>query len=492
MLTLKHLLQAIEGATAAARDIPPQLAELTFSGGAIDSREVQPSELFVALIGERSDGHAFLAAALGRGARGALVRRDRAEQLLQGLDRPVIVIDTQAQQPPRLDYEELPPDLAVLIAVDETLPALQQIGRYYRQLRHLDVVGITGSVGKTSTKEVTAAVLGQRFNTLRTPKSYNTESTVPLVMLQMRPEHQKAVIEMGTYGPGEILLLCTIAKPKIGIVTNVGPSHLERMKTLETVALAKGELVESLPSDGWAILNYDDERVRAMASRTDARVLTYGLNPAADLWADAIEGRGLNGIAFRAHYQGTVTHLQLPLLGRHSVHTALAAAAAGLAFGLSWDDLTTGLSKGAQLRLLAFPAVGGATVIDDTYNASPVSCIAALNLLKELDGRRIAIFGDMLELGPMEESGHCMVGERAADVVDLLIAVGERARWIAEAAHEVRPGLEVLHVMSKEPVLDLLLKRLQPGDYVLVKGGRAMGMDEIVTALQVSSRSLHE
>lgn len=486
MITLEDILLSLDGLSRAAAHLPPALAHITFHGAAIDSREIRAGDLFVALRGERHDGHDFLAAAVGQGARGALVRRERVEG--HSLGQPSILIDPQALL--ASDGEALPEQIddqvVVLIAVDDPLVALQQIARAYRRRHNLTVVGITGSVGKTSTKEVTAVVLQQRFNTHKSPRSFNTESTVPLTILDIQPEHEAAVIEMGTYGPGEIALLASIALPQIGIVTNVGPSHLERMKTLETVAQAKGELVEALPSDGWAILNYDDERVRAMASRTQAQVFTYGLNPAADLWADEIEGRGLDGIAFRAHYRDETVHLQLPLIGRHSVHTALAAAATGLILGLSWEDLIAGLkSSNTQLRLLVSPAVGGATIIDDTYNASPVSCLAALNLLAELDGRRVAVFGDMMELGPLEEEGHRMVGRRAADVVDLLITVGERARWIAEEAQLAGIKGEVITASGKQAVVDLLKPMLQPGDYVLVKGGRAMAMEEIVAQLQV-------
>jgi UDP-N-acetylmuramoyl-tripeptide--D-alanyl-D-alanine ligase len=348
------------------------------------------------------------------------------------------------------------------------------------------VIGITGSVGKTSTKEVTAAVLRRRFSTLKNPRSYNTESTMPISLLQLEAHHDVAILEMGAYGPGDISLLAGIARPDIGIVTNIGPSHMERMGSLETVAQAKSELVRALPADGYAILNIDDPHVRAMAQATPARPFFYGLDPAANLYADEIESRGLGGIAFRAHYAGDTVMLKLPLLGRHSVHTALAAAAAGLLLGLGWDAIIDGLrDESAQLRLLAVPSASGATLIDDTYNASPASSLAALNLLAELDGRRIVVLGDMLELGEIEESAHRVVGRRVAEVADLLISIGQRARWIADEACISGMGAgQITMLNTNAEAIALLSGLMRSGDFVLIKGSRGVAMDGIVAALQ--------
>jgi len=240
--------------------------------------------------------------------------------------------------------------------------------------------------------------------------------------------------------------------------------------------------------DGVAILNADDPLVAAMASRTQARVFWYGLNPDADLWADEIEGEGLEGIRFRFHHQNEFLHVRVPLLGRHSVHTALRAAAVGLVEGLSWEEIVRGLQQlDVQLRLIAARGLNDATLLDDTYNASPASTMAALNLLADLsvqNGRRIAVLGDMLELGSYEEEGHRKVGVRAADVVDMLVTVGQRARLIAEEA--LAAGLapdKVLALENAEAALAELRSILGPGDVVLVKGSRAVHMDEIATAL---------
>lgn len=486
MLTLAEIVVGVQTADQPTHQLPFQIAALPLSAACIDSREATPDSLFAALRGERVDGHDYIAAAAARGARAVLVQRGRiSDPTTLGLDRPVVLLDPDQGRWPAA----APATAVFLIAVDEPLAALQRAASRHREQRNLVVVGITGSVGKTSTKEVLAAMLEPTMRTHKSPRSYNSENTLPLVVLGIEPQHQIAVLEMGIYNKGDLTLLAQIAKPQIGIVTNIGPSHLERMKTLENVAAAKTELVQALPADGWAILNYDDERVRQMASATPARVFTYGLDPAADLWADNIESRGLEGIGFDAHYRGEQWHIKLPLIGLHSVHTALAAAAVGLVLGLSWDSLIQGLRNSAQLRLLSYPAVGGATMIDDTYNASPVSSLAALNLLAELEGRRIGVFGDMAELGPQEEEGHRLVGIRAADVLDELFVVGSRARWIAEEALIVGMRPEHVHFAeSKEAVVEALKPLLTPNDYVLVKGSRAAAMEDVVAALQVYSR----
>jgi UDP-N-acetylmuramoyl-tripeptide--D-alanyl-D-alanine ligase len=295
-----------------------------------------------------------------------------------------------------------------------------------------------------------------------------------------------AVLEMGMWAPGEIRFLANLARPKIGIVTNVGPSHLERLGSLEAIAHAKAELVESLPGDGVAILNYDDERVAAMVTRTAAQVFFYGLNPQADVWADEIRSRGLEGISFQVHHGEVSYHINAPLLGRHSIHIALAAIAVGLIMELSWEEIIAGLQdQSAQLRLFVVPGAGGSTIIDDTYNAAPASSLAALNLLADLEGRRITVMGDMLELGTVEEEAHRKIGARAAEVADLLICVGARARWIAEEAQASGMPADRVHILAENAqAVQLLQTQLQPGDFLLVKGSRGMAMEEIVAALQ--------
>jgi UDP-N-acetylmuramoyl-tripeptide--D-alanyl-D-alanine ligase len=262
------------------------------------------------------------------------------------------------------------------------------------------------------------------------------------------------------------------------------------MGSIDAISNAKAELPESLPSEGYAILNADDPRVLAMAARTQAQVITYGLTPEADIWADEVVSHGLEGISLRIHQGNESVMMRLPLIGRHSAHLALAATAAGRALGMGWDEIITGLqSDQSQLRLFTVPSINDALLIDDTYNAAPISTLAALNLLDDLGGRKIAVLGDMLELGAVEEEGHRKVGARAAEVVDLLVTVGPRARWIA--AEALAAGLDaqcVIALDSNEAAIRTLAPVLQIGDYVLVKGSRGVAMEQIVAALQRRTR----
>jgi len=445
--------------------LPPVLTGLRFKSVAIDSRQAQPGDLFVALPGEHTDGHQYVEAALECGAVAALVRKDWAATQGSALGARQHVATR-------------------LIAVDDPLQTLQALSARHRAGFDLPVIGITGSVGKTSAKELVAAVLRQRLVTLANVKSFNNEIGVPLTLLRLEIEHQAAVLEMGTYGPGEITSLCALARPQYAIVTNVGPSHLERMKTLDTVALAKSELPAALPADGLAVLNGDDPRVRRMREVTPARVLLYGLDASNDIWADEIEVGGLAGLVFTAHLAGEQRRLQAPLLGRHNVYTALSAIAIARELGLDWEAIEAGLhDSSAQARLVARPGIQGAILLDDTYNASPVSCQAALDLLASLPGRRIAVFGDMAELGDEEEVGHRTVGHATAGMVDILVVVGAKARWIGEAAKEGAQAPEVLFAGSNAQAVELLRDLIGKGDYVLVKGARIAATEEIVVAL---------
>jgi UDP-N-acetylmuramoyl-tripeptide--D-alanyl-D-alanine ligase len=314
---------------------------------------------------------------------------------------------------------------------------------------------------------------------------------------------------MGMYSLGEIHAMAALARPRIGVITNVGPAHLSRLGTIENIAQAKSELVRALPSagdGGIAILNWDDELVKAMAEVTLARVFRYGLTPEADLWADEISGVGMSGIRFRFNYRhlesGKVEslHVRVPLLGRHSVHTSLRAAAVGIVEGLSWEEIVAGLqSLSSQIRLVVVPGINGSTLIDDTYNASPASMVAALNLLNDIEpeknGRRVAILGDMRELGDYTDEGHKIVGRRAADVVDILITVGELGRAIGEEARSAGLAQERLFVTKNfEEAVTLSQRAIHSNDMVLVKGSRAVGMDQIVPAISrddVVHQSLH-
>jgi len=441
----------------------------------VDSRKAETGSVFVALRGDRVDGHLYVQEAFDRGAIAAVVERDPGCGTVLDLGRS------------DLDLAQTVPPVCLL--VEDSLDALQRAAGWWRVQFDVRVIGITGSVGKTTTKELVASVLARRYNVLKSKGNYNNEIGLPLTLLELDDTYECVVLEMGTYGPGEITLLAKLARPQVGIVTNVGPVHLERMGTIERIAEAKAELLVSLPADGVAILNQDDERVRAMASQTEARAFSYGLEPGADLWADEIESHGLDGVRFRMHYvsprgREEAVYVHLPLLGRHSVHTALRAAAVGQIEGLSWDEILSGLSVGEQLRLFVVPGVNGSTLLDDTYNSSPDSAIAALNLLGELSGRKIAVLGDMLELGGYETEGHVRVGRRAMDAVSILITVGDLGRLIGRGALEYGMAHErVVHLEDNEAAIVHLQDLIEPGDTVLVKGSRGMRMEEIVEAL---------
>lgn len=476
MLTLADLYQSITG----NRPVDAERVEITRV--VVDSRQVVPGSLFVAMQGETRDGHTFIPDALARGAT-AVFAETRAE-MGEGLGPNVHLYNSK--NPSVAGLQPGPsPLIPVVFLVDSSLLALQTLAKYWRNQFACSIVGVTGSVGKSSTKELIASVLRQKFNTLKSEGNLNNEIGLPLTLLQMNATHERAVLEMGMYALGEIQTLCAIAQPRIGVITNVGPAHLERLGSLENIARAKAELVQALPPDGVAILNGDDARVLAMQAQTRANIFSYGLNPACDLWADEVASFGLEGIAFTLHHGEEKMRVRVPLLGRHSVHTALAAASVGLAEGLSWDDILRGLQDvSAQLRLIIIPAENGATILDDSYNASPASSLAALNLLVEMSERKIAVLGDMLELGAEEASGHQVVGGRAAQVVDVLIAVGARGKWIGQAALAAGMAVEgVFFAENNAQAIDLLRREMRAGDLILVKGSRGAKMEEIVSTL---------
>ncbi|MFN2144524.1 MAG: UDP-N-acetylmuramoyl-tripeptide--D-alanyl-D-alanine ligase, partial [Anaerolineales bacterium] len=395
MITLGVVFEALKG-------IQPAWADRIIADVGIDSRTLIPGSMFVALVGESADGHDFIQDAFDNGASFALI--DHA------VDPGLRVIDLRESAAGDWQQEVEEP---FCLLVEDSLAALQQVARHWREKLNVRVIGITGSVGKTTTKELTTTVLKQRYRTLKNPGNLNNEIGLPMTLWRLSEGHQRAVLEMGFYVPGEIAFLCELAKPVVGVLTTIGMVHAERAGSVEEIAQGKAELVQSLPPapEGVAILNLDDPLVRKMADQTQARVFYYGLSPEADLYADEVEGLGLDGIKFRLHFQGETIYLKVPLIGRHSVHTVLRAAAVGLVEGLSWEEIGRGLrSEHSQLRLVAVKAASGATILDDTYNASPKSMMADLNLLEEMKGRKIAVLGDMLELGRYEHQGHWKVG----------------------------------------------------------------------------------
>ncbi len=437
-------------------------------GAAVDSRVVERGALFVALRGERTDGHCFLGDAAAAGAAALLV----------------------ADAPGRDDFAALG-DVTV-VRVADPLAGLQAVARAWRLRFDPLVVGITGSVAKTSTKEATAAVLGSAMPTLASEGNQNNEIGLPLTLLRLRPEHRAAVLEMGMYVGGEIATLAALGRPVVGVVTAIAPVHLERAGSIEAITDAKAELVEALPADGSAILNADDPRVRALGDRTAARVLTYGLAPGADVTAEAVVSRGAAGMTFDL-VASAPRPARIPVaigaLGRHSVQNALAAAAVGLVAGLTDTQIAAGLAAPwgtAAPHRGALVIAPGLTILDDTYNASPPSMLAALEVLSTLPGRPVAVLGEMRELGALHEDGHYQVGEAAARVAAELIVVGTRAGAVAAGAMAAGLDPARIHaVADREAALAVLRGILRAGDAVLVKASRGAALESIVEALRI-------
>jgi UDP-N-acetylmuramoyl-tripeptide--D-alanyl-D-alanine ligase len=429
-------------------------------GAAVDSRRVVPGNLFVALPGERTDGHEHLGEAVANGAAAVLVSR------------------------PGLPAEAL--DAVSVIRVGRPIDALGAIAAGWRSRFDPLTVGITGSIAKTSTKEAVADVLAVRFRTLRSEGNENNEIGLPLTVLRLGRLDGALVLEMGMYVGGEIADLARIGRPRIGLVTAVQAVHLSRIGTIEAIERAKAELVEALPAGGTAVLNADDERVARMAERTAARVLTYGFGSAAEVTAEAIEPAGADGMRFVLRTAAGRQPIALPSLGRHAVQNALAAAAVGSAAGLRLDEIAAGLAirppathRGDLIRL------GDVTIFDDSYNAAPASMRAALAVLASLPGRRVAVLGEMLELGAGHEAGHLEVGSLAAGIADLLIVVGRGAEPIGRAARAAGMSAgRVIEVADRQGALDALQPRLAPGDVVLVKASRGIGLDRLVEDLR--------
>jgi UDP-N-acetylmuramoyl-tripeptide--D-alanyl-D-alanine ligase len=459
-LTAEDLVAATGGTLLRRSDRPVR-------GGAVDSRLVTPGCLFVALRGERTDGHRFVAAATAAGAAALLV----------------------AVPPDAADLDALGDVTVVLVA--DALAGLQAVAAAWRNRFAPLVVGITGSVAKTSTKDATAAVLGAAMPTLRTEGNQNNEVGLPLTLLRLGPEHRAAVLEMGMYVGGEIATLAALGRPSIGIVTAVAPVHLERAGSLDAIADAKAELVEALPAGGTAILNRDDPRVRAFRLRTRAAVVTYGLDPDADVTAEAVTARGVHGMTFdlvaRAPRPARL-HVEIGALGRHSVQNALAAGAAGLVAGIPDECIVAGLGtpwgRASAHRGVVVDAPG-LTILDDTYNASPPAVVAALDVLATLPGRPVAVLGEMRELGAAHDEGHRAVGAVAARVAAELVVVGPPAAGIAAGA--IAAGMDPLRVHAvadRDGAVALLRTLLRPGDTVLVKASRGAALETVVDALR--------
>jgi UDP-N-acetylmuramoyl-tripeptide--D-alanyl-D-alanine ligase len=421
-------------------------------GYSIDSRTVKPGELFFAVKGERLDGHDYVGAAFEKGAAAAVIRKDQLQR-----------------------YS----NKSRLLSVDDTLVALQTLATAVRRLWAKPLVGVTGSAGKTTTKEAIAHVLGSRFRVLKSEGNFNNHFGLPLMLLKLEPEHDVAVIEMGMSHAGEIRALAKIAQPEIGVVTNVAPVHLEFFDSLAGIARAKYELIESLPANGSAVLNADDEYVSQFGRGFKGKVITYGTLPTADVRAENIQSSGAEGSSFDVVTASGRERACLPLVGAHNVLNALAAVSVGLARGMKLSETVVALAslapadkRGQVLKL------GTITVINDCYNSNPKALHAMVDALAEMKaGRRIVVAGEMLELGPAAEDMHRTAGRHIAEKkLDILIGVRGLAQAMVDSARQ--GGARAEFVSTPEQAGDWLARETRDGDVVLLKASRGVKLEK--------------
>ncbi len=431
-----------------------------FTSVCTDSRTVKKGDLFFALRGVSYDGHDFIESAVQSGASGVVLTRG-AEGIAAGVS---------------------------VLRVEDTLAALQMLAKYNRQLSHVPVIGVTGSSGKTSTKDLVYSVLSARFRTLKTEGNLNNELGLPLTLLGLEHGHQAAVVEMAMRGMGEIDLLSRIALPTGAVITNIGVTHFERLGSVDNIARAKGEILDYIPPGGFAVLHGESPYMEREAARCRGRVIFYGENTGLDVYARDITPVG-GGNRFTAVIRGKEAEFYIPLPGRHNVVNGLAAIAVGLELGMETEEIRNGLS-GANLTAmrLEISEFNGVRIINDSYNANPDSARAAIQVLAEVAGgksRKIAVLGDMLELGEKSDSAHLEVGRAVQEAgVDLLAAVGEKAVYMGRGAEEAGMPPGRIHYYKSAPEAARELKKsIGPGDVVLVKGSRGMKMEEFVWSL---------
>jgi UDP-N-acetylmuramoyl-tripeptide--D-alanyl-D-alanine ligase len=436
-----------------------------FDGVSTDTRTIAAASLFVPLAGARFDGHDYIGQAAGARAAGVLIQRGR-ESLL----------------------EKIAGDIAVM-SVEDTLTALGDLARSWRARFPIPVIAVTGSSGKTTTKEMAAAILGREKRLLKNEGNLNNLVGLPLTLFQLNESHEVAVLEMGTNRRGEIARLTEIAGPTVGVITNVGPAHLEGLKSLETIRKEKGDLLRVMNNQGTAVINLDDEALAPWAQKWKGKKITFAIQADADVTASRIAHEGEKGTIFKLLMDGASREILLPVLGFHNVSNALAAAAASSAAGASFDAICQGLMafKPVGGRMEVYRLKNGGTLIDDTYNANPASVAVALKTLQGLKGecRSTVILGDMLELGGEAEKYHEEIGRNLADTgVSKAYLRGDFAKTTAKGA--MKRGMksdQVLVDLNTEETVAHLKACLKAGDWVLVKGSRKMKMEEIVQAI---------
>lgn len=457
-LTLEEIAKIVEG-TLIGEKVG------TVKSVVIDSRKIEVDSLFIAIKGERADGHDYVREVLQKGALGAIVSK------ASGLPGTIVVQDT--------------------------LIALQDLAREVRIRSGIKVVAITGSTGKTTTKDLCSGVLAQKFSVLKTEGNYNNELGLPLTLLRLEPHHQVAVLEMGMRGFGEIDFLCSIAKPDFGIITNIGYTHAEILGSQIGIANAKSELLSHIPANGVAFLNKEDEELLLpLVHKCLGQVIWYGMGDNSDYYAKDIIDEGLSGIKFsvESRHEETLTKVSLPLPGKHNVVNSLSVIALAREMELNWQEIVDGLgqSKLTSMRFEVLSTELGVQIINDAYNANPASMNAALDILdtSNFRGKKIAVLGDMYELGEYSIEGHFQVGQRAAKAqLDCLVTVGKLAREIAKGA--IATGLNLEKVKSFEnnmQAIEFLCQIIKTEDVILIKGSRGVKMEEIVHGLMQTQK----
>lgn len=452
LLTVQELVRATHGALIGGDLGVP------VTGVSVDSRSLAVGEAFFAIRGNRLDGHAYVRDAAARGA-------------------SCLVVHALP--------DEIPLDVP-LILVDDTTRALGRLAAFHRGRSSLPIVAITGSNGKTTTKEMIAAILAGLGPVLKAEGSFNNQWGLPLTLLRLTPEHRAVALELGASRRGDIATLVEISRPTVGVVTTVSSAHTEFLESLEVIQAEKSTLVQAIPPEGAVVLNADDGRVMAMAALSRAPVLTFSMRGGADVSAVGAPDETTGGLVVTLEIGGARYPARLRFAGRHNVTNALAAAGAGLAVGLSATEIVRGLEAARPAKgRCVWRRAGTLRILDDTYNANPASVLAALGTLQAArDARRlVVVLGDMLELGAFGPDAHRTIGRAAAAAgAAEFIATGPLMRLAVEAARQA--GLaESHHAPTFEDTVALLLKRLAPGDAVLVKGSRGMGMERVVDAL---------
>ena len=461
-MTLTNIARACNGRLLyPAENSRKEIEHAEAVGVVIDSRKAGENFIFVATKGERVDGHRFIPDVFAKGALGVVCEKEP-----ESLPGPCIV-------------------------VEDSFEALKQIGEFYRQQLPVKVVGITGSVGKTSTKEFVAAVLAMKYKVHKTLGNYNNEVGVPLTVLSMPEDTEVAVLEMGINHFGEMHNLSRIARPDICIMTNIGQCHLEFLGSREGILKAKSEMFDFMKEDGSVCINGDDDMLASIKEVKGKKPVTFGLSEQCRVYATDIKGKGLFGSEAVIHGNGESFAVQIPLPGEHMVYNALAAAAAGQLLGLTPEEIRDGIaaveSVSGRSHIVKLP---DKVLIDDCYNANPVSMEAAIDLLLQADGRRVAVMGDMFELGEQEKEMHARVGKYAADKgVECIICAGKLARCIYEGARETAgerkdgPAAEIFYFEDRESLLEGINQILKPGDTILIKASHGMGFEKVVEQL---------